>query len=116
MKVIKYPPRQEWDELLRRPAIETHLLSKTVGDILDDVRANGDAALRKYALEFDKVEIDQFLVSGSEFDEAEARVPQDLKDALAAAKANIEKFHAVEPQERRVMETSPGVFCWTKSL
>jgi len=116
MQVIKYPRPEPWPELLRRPALESAALEQTVKDILANVRTNGDAALRQYALEFDRSVVDEFLVSDSEYLDAESLVPQDLKDAIAAAKANIEKFHAVEKVERRVIETTPGVFCWTKLL
>jgi histidinol dehydrogenase len=116
MKVIKYPARETWNELLRRPTLESRVLEQTVKEILSKVRENGDAALRRYALEFDKVEIDEFLVSDNEYVETESLVPQELKNAIAVAKSNIEKFHVVVKTERRVIETTPGVFCWTRSL
>jgi histidinol dehydrogenase len=116
MKVIKYPPREEWSELLKRPTLDTRILEQTVSEILADVRENGDAALRRYALRFDGVELDDFLVGEDEYVEADALIPQELKDAIAVAKANIEKFHAVEIENKRVIETTPGVFCWKKSL
>lgn len=116
MEVIKYPSRETWSELLLRPALDTKVLAETVSGILDDVRMNGDAALRKYSREFDNVELDDVQVSLGEFDEAESLVPQQLKDALAVAEANIEKFHAVTDEKPDVIETTPGVFCWKRSL
>ncbi|MGB7068377.1 MAG: histidinol dehydrogenase [Pyrinomonadaceae bacterium] len=116
MKLYRYPPRETWPDLLKRPSIDTRVLSETVATILENVRQNGDSALREYALEFDQVELDQHLVSEDEFIEAEARVRQGLKDAIAVAKANIEKFHSVEVEHPRIIETTPGVFCWKKTL
>jgi histidinol dehydrogenase len=78
------------------------------------VQQNGDLALRKYSREFDGIELDDFRVSENEFLDAEARVSQELKDALEVAKANIEKFHTREVTSRRVIETSPGVTCWKR--
>lgn len=116
MKVIKHPAREEWAALLKRPVMDTRSLSGIVAAILDDVRENGDAALRRYSEKFDGVTIDDFLVSEDEYIEAEALVPQQLKEALFVAKANIETFHAVERSEPRVIETTPGVRCWKKAL
>lgn len=116
MKVIKYPPREDWEEILRRPAMDSKSLEQTVDNILLDVRDNGDEALRRYASRFDKIDLDVFEVTEDEFAEADGLVPEELKDAIAAAKLNIEKFHTVQPEARNVIETTPGVFCWRKTL
>ena len=116
MKVIKYPSRGSWGDLLKRPVMDTRSLADTVSSIIEDVKQNGDAALRTYSSKLDKVGLDDFLVSGDEYLEAEALVPQDLKDAMSVAKANIERFHRIDNSECGVIETMPGVLCWKKSL
>jgi histidinol dehydrogenase len=116
MKVIKYPAREEWSAIVKRPAIDTRELSEAVAAILSDVRANGDAAVRRFSLKYDGVELDELLVTNDEFTEADAAVSRELKDGLAVAKANIEKFHAIETVEPEKIETTPGVVCWRRSL
>lgn len=116
MKVIKYPSLGSWGDLLKRPVMDTRSLADTVSSIIEDVKQNGDAALRTYSSKLDKVGLDDFLVSGDEYLEAEALVPQDLKDAMSVAKANIERFHRIDNSECGVIETMPGVLCWKKSL
>ena len=116
MKVIKYPSLGSWGDLLKRPVMDTRSLADTVSSIMEDVKQNGDAALRTYSSKLDKVGLDDFLVSGDEYLEAEALVPQDLKDAMSVAKANIERFHRIDNSECGVIETMPGVLCWKKSL
>lgn len=116
MKIVKYPARETWDQLLKRPAIDTRFLERTVANILADVRDNGDAALRHCARHFDKVELDEFLVTEDEFLEADALISQEIKDAITVAKANIEKFHAVSVDKPAVIETTTGVFCWKKAV
>ena len=116
MNISRYPERTTWADLLKRPTLDTRFLERTVANILNDVRENGDAALRHCARQFDKVEMDRFLVSEDEYTEAEALVPNELKEAIAVAKANIEKFHDVVIEERKVIETTPGVLCWKKSI
>jgi histidinol dehydrogenase len=116
MNIIKYPAKDTWPSILKRPTIDTVFLERTVANILKDVREHGDSALRHCARHFDKVEMKEFLVTEDEFLEADALVSQQLKDAIAVAKANIEKFHAVDNIERHVIETMPGVFCWKKNV
>jgi histidinol dehydrogenase len=116
MQIIKYPKKQTWSKLLARPTLDTKFLERTVANILDDVRKHGDSALKHCARHFDKVELDDFLVSDAEFAEAETFVSGELKAAIKTAKANIERFHAAQTEKPEVIETTPGVFCWRKSV
>lgn len=115
MKVIKYPPKDTWREIVKRPLQDTQLLEGTVAEIVADVRDNGDDALRKYSTRFDNVNLTGLEVSAAEFAEAELLIPDDLKTAIATAKANIEKFHAVGKEQPEVIETTTGVFCWRET-
>ena len=108
MNIIKYPERETWADLLKRPMLDTRFLERTVANILNDVRENGDAALRHCARHFDKVELDDFRVTEDEFVEAEMLVAPELKEAIAVAKSNIEKFHAVADEKPIIIETSTG--------
>lgn len=116
MQIIEFPERENWARLLQRPVLDTTFLERTVANILKDVRENGDSALRKYAAEFDKVELDVFPVAENEFVEADSLVPDDLKAAIKTAKANIEKFHGLPEDEPAAIETMPGVSCWRRSV
>lgn len=116
MKKIKYPKKAEIDAILRRPSLDTAFIERTVANILADVGQNGDTALRHCSRHFDKVEIDDFLVSEEEFDAADDMVPEELKRAIAVARDNIERFHTVPEQSSVVVETSKGVFCWKREL
>jgi histidinol dehydrogenase len=116
MNVIKYPAMADWKELLKRPAINNVSLESTVSNVLADVKQNGDNAVRKYTLQFDQVELKDTLVSPQEFAEAEAAVSAELKEAIALAKSNIEKFHEAQKEKILVIETRAGVKCWRKSV
>ncbi|MBP1652880.1 MAG: histidinol dehydrogenase, partial [Bacteroidetes bacterium] len=70
MLVFEYPERSQWPELLRRPVFDNTALETSVGNILADVRQNGDAAVRKYAQQFDKVQLDALAVTPAEFAQA----------------------------------------------
>lgn len=116
MKVIEYPQRDSWAEIVKRPVIDRRQLSGAVGAILADVEQNGDAAVRKYGREFDGVDLEAFLVTEDEYREAETQVPDELKTAIGIAKENIERFHAVDVSSPSPIETFPGVTCWKRSL
>lgn len=116
MKTIKYPNKSEWTELLKRPAMDTASLEATVVAVLADVKTNGDEAVKKYTLQFDKVQIENLLVTEAEFSAAEKNVSKELKAAIQLAKNNIEKFHISQKEESKVIETATGVKCWRKSI
>jgi histidinol dehydrogenase len=116
MEIIERPPKESWDEILRRPAMDSQFLEQTVADILADVKENGDAALRRLALQFDKAVLDDFLVTDEEFAAADAVVSPGLKAAIETARANIEKFHEPRAERRETIETTSGVFCWRKTV
>lgn len=116
MKIIEFPTGEVVAELIKRPIIDTRSLEQTVAEIVDDVRRNGDAALRRYTKEFDGIELGRLDVTEEEFACAESQVDPDLKSALLVAKANIEKFHDNAEASEKVIETTPGVFCWRKNV
>ncbi len=116
MKTYKYPPRGEWTEITARPHIDAEELTATVKGILDDIRANGDEAVKRYEKKFDRAELQSLAVSQAEIDEAVKAVPAELYDAMALAHDNISKFHASQRLAVNKVETCPGVTCWQKSV
>lgn len=116
MEIIKYPDRTKWNELTRRGTMDVTALFDTVRNVLDDVRQEGDAAIRKYEKQFDKVDLDAIRVSEEERNEARNLVSDDLKRAILHAKQNIETFHAAQRFEGKKIETAPGVVCWQKAV
>jgi len=116
MEIIKYPPRKEWAKIIVRPVIDHAHLFESVKNILEDVRLNGDKAVATYGKQFDKVELDDFLVTPDEIDEAERLVSKELKMAIRLASANIETFHHSQQLVPQKIETMPGVVCWQKAV
>ncbi len=116
MQKILYPQPNEWQLLTERPHIDTTQLTETVLAVLNDIRRDGDDAIRRYEEKFDHVVLDQLLVSEEEMQEAEQLVSADLKEALILAHRNIAKFHEAQRFEAIEVETAPGVHCWQKSM
>ncbi|MCL3778812.1 histidinol dehydrogenase [Prolixibacteraceae bacterium JC049] len=116
MKVVKYPSRQTWGELLKRPVLDNASLNESVQLVIDEIRQKGDEAIKKYTGHFDNVELDQFEISAEEWQEAAALVSVELKEAMQVAAKNIETFHKQQLEGDEVIETMPGVKCWQKQV
>ena len=84
-------------------------IERRVYDIIENVRANGDAALREYSEKFDGVKLDNFKVDQSIIDVAWDNLPEDLKHALLVAKKNITEFHSREIEQGFVDMDTPGI-------
>ncbi len=116
MKIIKYPEAGQWKDLLKRPVFETASLEARVIPVLEAVKKEGDIAIKRFTSQFDGVDITDIKVSSLEIDEANLLVDEELKIAMRAARQNIEKFHSLQKEETKVVETTPGVKCWRKSV
>lgn len=116
MKTYINPKKIDWPEILKRPVFDVSALFAIVQPVLNEIKLNGDAALKKYTLKFDGVDLQNFKVSEAEFAEAEQLVDAELKDAIALAAENILKFHASQLSVLKKTETMPGVTCWQKSV
>ena len=116
MEVIKYPSKEDWPSLVKRPALDVTTLFDTVRTVLNEVRNEGDVAVKRYEEKFDKVKLSALQVSEAEMQEAYGLVSDDLKQAIRTAKDNIEKFHASQRFSGQKIETTPGVTCWQKAV
>jgi histidinol dehydrogenase len=116
MEKVLYPPRSAWKQLLQRPSFDSTSLEATVSEVLKAVKQNGDKAVREFTTRFDGVQLNHFNVTEAEFDEAEKLCTNELKAAIQLAKNNIEIFHKAQQEAPQKIETTPGVFCWRKSL
>ena len=110
------PLKDQWKGILKRPAFDSKSLEDIVAPILLDVKVNGDTAIKKYAAQFDGVELIELKVSEQEIEEASSLVDDTLKTAIAVAKNNITKFHEAQKEIVTEIETTTGVVCWRKSI
>jgi len=116
MKIIKYPERRDWNEILKRPSIDSSSLEQTVKHVLQEVKEKGDEAVKRFTLQFDKAKINELRVGDKEINDAGNLLSDDLKKAIITAKNNIEKFHSVQLKDTEFVETMPGVECWRKAI
>ncbi len=116
MILISNPDKSQWQEILKRPVMNTENLFDTVRSVIDRVKEEGDRAVLDYEEKFDKVVLASLAVSEEEQQEAENLVGEDLKAAIRLAKQNIETFHAAQRFEGKKVQTQPGVTCWQKAV
>ena len=116
MILISNPDKSQWQEILKRPVMNTENLFDTVRSVIDRVKEEGDPAVLDYEEKFDKVVLASLAVSEEEQQEAENLVSEDLKAAIRLAKQNIETFHAAQRFEGKKVQTQPGVTCWQKAV
>ncbi|NEN83240.1 histidinol dehydrogenase [Paenibacillus elgii] len=67
--------------------------NESVQRIIEEVRRDGDAALRKFAQQFDGVQIEELRVTQEEIEAAYAQVDESFLAALREAAVNIRRFH-----------------------
>lgn len=98
--------------LLMRPAVAaSDSITRTVAEILDNVKTRGDAALREYGTRFDKTNVTAIKVPQAEIDAACERLSDALKQAMSVAMKNIDTFHNAQKLPAVDVETVPGVRC-----
>jgi histidinol dehydrogenase len=116
MKIFKYPEREKWAGLLKRPVMNTADIDSVVLPVLGEVKKRGDDAVREFTLKFDQVDLTSLEVLPHEFDDAEKSIDEDLKNAIRLASDNIEAFHSMQISGSNHMFTKPGVECWQKAV
>lgn len=99
-------------QLLDRNTDPNHAIQDTVSQIIQEVRTHGDQALKAYAKQFDKVDLEKLYLDADEIEELAMGISRDQMRALEIAFQNIYKFHQTQLKRERVVETMPGVKCW----
>lgn len=116
MQVVINPDKKDWAKLLQRPYYDNSAVLEAAQTVLNEVRQNGDEALRKFSRNFDGIDIDNFAVDSNEISAAGYLLSEELKAAIQQAKKNIETFHTGQIQKTEIIETMPGVECWRKGV
>lgn len=116
MEKVFFTKLEEVEKALVRPSYNFSKIEKIVAPILEKVKRGGDKALKKFALEYDHVELESLWVSEKELQTANKKVSPELKDAIKTAHDNIRKFHMAQVQPEIQVKTMPGVVCRRKSV
>ena len=112
MSLAKLPPEVTFIKAPSRDAVtDTGAIEAVVKAVLENVRRDGDVALRRYALEFDKIAVETFEVSAAERDAAVAELAPLTRADTEFAIANVRRFAEAQLQTigSLEIETLPGV-------
>lgn len=80
-------------------------------EVIANVRAGGDEALRAYSRRFDGAELQDLAASPEEFSQADRALSAEQRSALERAIDNVERFHRAQRPDGLTLETMPGVRC-----
>ncbi|EMC98605.1 hypothetical protein BAUCODRAFT_102947 [Baudoinia panamericana UAMH 10762] len=99
-------------------AQSTANVSEIVKGVIEDVRRNGDAAVRTYSARFDKWERASFKLSQAEIDAAIAACPAQTVEDIKQVQANVRRFAEAQKDSLKdfELETQPGVFLGQKNV
>lgn len=114
IKILEYGKTRSEDIFSR--AVPQADVRSIVKDIIADVRENGDAALFKYALKFDKANLTSLEVSKTEIEEALKKTDKEFLDILKEAAENITAFHKNQKREGFKIERADGVIMGQKVI
>ncbi len=100
-------------QLLVRSEADLGPIIETVKPIIAAVKAEGDAALARFAREFDKASVtaDRIAAAPADFDKAFGQVEPEVIAAIEYAVDGIRRFHeAQKPEEMWMKEIRPGAY------
>lgn len=115
MKTLINPDLKEWIKLVKRPSKSVMELDQIVDEVFDNIRKKGDNALFDYTEKFDKAKLKSLKVDERDLKSVSKNISRKLKAAIDLAFQNISKFHKVQKEKIRKIETTSGVVCWRES-
>jgi histidinol dehydrogenase len=108
IKPISGLTAEESARLFNRSAGLSDVMAPVIS-ILNDVRENGDAAIRKYTEQFDRAKINEIEVSHREIHEALFSLDKNLLAHIKKAASNIRAFHEAQVSKDWIKEFAPGL-------
>ncbi len=114
IKIYKYGQISE-SEIFAREESKTDV-EKIVADIIEDVAKNGDEAVKKYCLKFDKAELESLLVTEEEIEEAVNKVEPEFLRILKEAASNIRAFHEKQVRNGFIINDKNGIVTGQKVI
>ncbi len=107
IKILKYGEVPN-SEIFARGTAATDV-SGIVSDIIEDVKQNGDAALKKYAEKFDKAVLTSLEVTEAEIEEAFNTVEPKFLEIIRTAAENIRAFHEKQVRQSFIISENDGI-------
>lgn len=112
MKKVFNPEKKSWSSLIKRPLYSLDSVKDIVDEIFTNVELYGDKSLIEYTNKFDKVDLNNLIVSDKKINNSENLIDDNLKESINVAYNNIYKFHKNQTFKAEKIETTSGVYCW----
>ncbi len=114
IKIIDTADKKDFTVFAREEEKKNEDIEKTVEDIIDNVKKNGDKALFEYCEKFDKCKLDSLLVSDEEIEQAFDTTDDYFIETLRMAKENIAEFHKHQVRNNFVLTKEDGIILGQK--
>ena len=112
MNKVFNPEKKSWSSLIKRPSYSLDSVKDIVDQIFTNVELYGDKSLIDYTNKFDKVDLNNLIVSEKKINNSENLIDDNLKESIKVAFNNIYKFHKNQTFKAEKIETTSGVYCW----
>ncbi|HLO55577.1 MAG TPA: histidinol dehydrogenase [Saprospiraceae bacterium] len=110
------PSASQYAELCQRPSIDQALLTTGIQTIFNEIKRNGDAAVRNYTEKFDGICLPSSVLDLNGISLESINISIDLKEAIQTAYANIYKFHEAQKTVDIEVKTMEGINCSLRSV
>lgn len=114
MRIIINPPRDQWKQLLMRPAEAYTGLEGRVSEMLAEMKSGGWETVAALTRRFDGYEPEPASVSQEMIRASASEVPEVLKSAIAQASQNILTFHEAQRRKEGPVNVAIGITCYRK--
>ncbi len=103
---------------VEQAATEDRSVRRTVEDILAEIEANGDTAVRAWSVKLDKWSPASFRLSNDEIQSCLAQVPESVLEDIRFAQEQIRRFAEVQKNALKdvEVETLPGIVLGHKNI
>ena len=110
IKKLKELTAAELDRLFNRFGEDfSSIMINTVVPIVNDVKQNGEEAVKKYTEKFDGVKLANVIATQEEIDQGHRNTPKDVLEAFMRAKANVEEFHRRQLKDNSIYTREDGI-------
>jgi histidinol dehydrogenase len=103
------------ESLCARNTDDSHDIRRSVDEIIQSVKAEGDAALKSFSEKYDGIALESLSIGREEIQRLATEVDDPAKQALQTAYNNIFKFHEAQLAAEKKIETTSGVICWRET-
>ncbi len=120
MKMLKALNKENQKELASYLASRAYEISPqtllTASNIIEDVRKDGDQALKDYTAKFDGIKLETLRVTPEEIEAQAQKVDPEFMAALQEAAQNIQYFHQAQLQHGYELQKEDGIYLGQRVL